>query len=697
MGDSLHNYPPVSQHRPVAATVVLGSALLAMCLATSLSPSRAAATIGRGSVHLAAQACDADWPAFLDGVEHSSYNSCATSITPANISNLQPVWQWLPPASPNVGQAYILASPTVVNGVVYVGLKNGYFYAISEATHQTLWSVFTGLDLGTTCGTGPGADQGLISTDAVTTDPSTGDLMVYVYGATGVFYALNAATGAIVWQTRVFTASSKVNDYYAWASPTVANGMIYVGLSSECDFPLIPGGLVALNQSTGAEVAQFSTVPAGQVGASVWSTPVVLSNGQVIIGTGPNEKAVQPLYNESVVRLNGTTLQPIDYWQIPPSEQIRDGDFGASPTLFSATIDGVTTPMVGVCNKNGYYYAFNQTDLSAGPVWSDEITVPYDGANPTDVAEECDAAAIWDGTNLIVSGGAPAPGQPNLTGSIQSVNPATGAVIWRDYVNGTIVGSPTEDGAGVVAAQVYQAPTSNSLGVYLFNASTGASLGYIPNQLAMFDQPIFADNDLIIGGGVGIGITAFEITSPGPASTVKPSTVFIDRDDQVTITGSGFSGTPSVYVSGGWVVVSNVTVVNSTTITFTAYAHVNALETSRGVTVSEPGASGSPYTAYSCTSCLTVSEEPGPSSANPDSLAPGSSQTAVTLTGAYFQSGATVKASASGITIATTYASSTSLDLSVTVASTVPSGSYNLTVTNPDGGTGVCKGCLSIT
>jgi hypothetical protein len=50
-----------------------------------------------------------------------------------------------------------------------------------------------------------------------------------------------------------------------------------------------------------------------------------------------------------------------------------------------------------------------------------------------------------------------------------------------------------------------------------------------------------------------------------------------------------------------------------------------------------------------------------------------------------------------GITVATAFVSSTQLNLSVSVASTVAVGSYNVVVTNPGGGQFNCKACLSVT
>jgi hypothetical protein len=76
----------------------------------------------------------ADWSAYLDGTAHASYNPAATSITAASIPNLQPIWQWTPPATTNSGGSSELASPIVSDGVIYVGLEDGYMYAVSEAT-----------------------------------------------------------------------------------------------------------------------------------------------------------------------------------------------------------------------------------------------------------------------------------------------------------------------------------------------------------------------------------------------------------------------------------------------------------------------------------------------------------------------------------------------------------------------------------
>jgi polyvinyl alcohol dehydrogenase (cytochrome) len=627
-----------------------------------------------------------DWTGFLHDTGHTSYNAAATSITTANLGSLQPVWRWVVPASPNTGSTTLLASPTVSGGVAYIGADDGYFYAVDEATQQVLWSAYLGLVTPTTC-RGP---LGILSTATVADDPVTGNPTVYVNAPDGHMYALDAATGTVVWQAVVHIPSTTKNDYFAWGSPLVANGNVYVGISSNCDAPLVPAGLIAFNQSTGATVALWNSLPAGQIGASVWSTPALAANGRIIAATGNGYKNTgQPLYDDSIVALDPNTLSLLDSWQVPAAQQAQDGDFGGSPTMFTATIGGVSTPMVGICNKNGLYYALAQDNLAAGPVWSTRITVPYPGG-----AKECVAAAVWDGTRLIEGGGAQTTiGGTVYQGSVQALDPATGTPLWQTGLPGTIVGSPTEDGAGVVAAVTYQSST-NQLGVYLLSAATGAVLDYIATPGSrLFGQPVFAQNDLLAAAGPGLGLTAYDITAPGaPITAVSPPVVGPGTTSTVQLTGSGFSGTPTVFISGGGVTAGTPTVVSPTQLDVPVTVASSVSLTARGITVIEPG---SPPAADTCTGCLTIGL-PKPASLTPNSFTAGGANQPATLSGKNFDPGAVVRSQA-GITIQATFTSSTQLSVSVTVKSTVAPGAYNVWVTNPDGSRGECAKCLTVT
>jgi outer membrane protein assembly factor BamB len=542
----------------------------------------------------------------MNGVDHSNYQSAATSITPTNIGDLQPVWRWLVPSPPNGEVNYptkIYSSPSAVDGIMYVGSDDGYFYAVDTSTQAIVWSKFLGVDKGTTCG-----NAGIVSTAAVVTDPVSDNLTVYVNAPDGYLYALDASSGATVWKSVVaIPYSTTKNTYYPWSSPTVANGKIYVGIASQCSDPQVPGGLKAFNQRTGAQVGFWHTVKPNKSGGSIWSSASVLPNGQVVATTGNGiaVDGVQPDWVESIVRYGGGLLRQLDAWQIPEAQHGADSDFGGSPTQFIGTVNGVPTSLVGACNKNGVFYAMNEMHLAAGPVWSYQVSAAYAGA-----AAECDAAAVWDGTNLLVSGGAPTTiGTTTYQGSIRSLDPSTGAPIWQDGLNGTIVGSPTEDGAGLVAAPVFQSTTGNE-GVYLIEASTGDIVGFIPvTGSQIFAQPVFTGDQLLVAGGPDVGVTAYQITTPGPAITkVSPSTVVQGTTKILVLRGTDLAGSLTTFLSDTGVTVLSTKVKSPTELWVKVNVESAAIPAAHNISVISPG---SPPTADTCTACLTVTASEG--------------------------------------------------------------------------------------
>ena len=210
-----------------------------------------------------------NWPQYLFSSGHTSENAAAKTITTANAASVEVKWKFSPAAAPIPGLGGFFASPTVYNGVVYIGARNGHFYAINDSTGAVVWDRFIGFVKPTTCG-----PEGFTSTATVKKDPTSGKPTVYVYGATGYLYAMDAATGKNVFpKAAVGIPSTTVNDYYAWASPLVYGGNIYVAVSSQCDTPLVRGGMKEFSQKTGALEHTYWSTPTGSVGASIWSSP----------------------------------------------------------------------------------------------------------------------------------------------------------------------------------------------------------------------------------------------------------------------------------------------------------------------------------------------------------------------------------------------------------------------------------------
>jgi outer membrane protein assembly factor BamB len=466
--------------------VIFGLACLVLSVsAVVATPTPAASATGPGL----------DWRQYLHGPQHSSV-SLATAFTPTNAASASQVWHWQPPAVTGQPSPRLEASPTVAAGRVYIGAESGGFYALNESTGAMAWSRQLDTEPKTTC-----PARGIAATAAVQPDPVTGTSTVYVSGARYT-YALNAATGALVWKTEIGPPSLANPDaYYNWSSPTVAGGHIYVGLSSSCDNPLIRGGLVELDQHTGQVLHTWHTVPSGSIGGSIWSSAVSSSSGSdVWVSTGNEcDPTINtcPSGNEighslSIVHLS-SSLALLQAWQASGTAgQGRDWDFGSSPTLFGS---GSPLPDVGACNKNGRYYTLAANPLSSTPLWTDVIGAPAHADN------SCLASSIWNGqAGALYIGGDPTTiGATSYGGSLRQVSPATGAYIWQTGLPCAVMGSPSLDSAGVLAAGTYLCPTGSTPGAYLINAATGVILKTLPvSSSRVFSQPVFAQGTLFV-------------------------------------------------------------------------------------------------------------------------------------------------------------------------------------------------------
>jgi outer membrane protein assembly factor BamB len=443
-----------------------------------------------------------NWPGYLFGAGHPSVNVASTTVTTSNVGSLTAVWHWVPPAGPVAGSNQkLFASPTVYDGRVYVGANNGVFYALDEQTGTVLWSRFTGYVQKHTCGA-----RGMISTATLTGDPVTGALTAYVAGADGYLYALDAATGNVVWKSVVGIPSTTVNDYYNWASPVVFEGHVYMGVSSQCDQPFVPGGLVMYDQHSGTQLARFYSEPPGVNGGGVWTSPAVDDSGAYITTASPcPKKGVTNQDACAIVSLDKDTLAKRGSWfPLYAERPAGDADFGGSPVLFTATINGMSTPMVAGCNKNGILYGWSRGNVSVGPVWRFQVGI---GTKSGQLA--CLTAPVWDGQHLFEAGNQTTINGVSYRGSIRELNPDDGTPIWQTGLPGIVLGSPTMNGNGILAVSTYDSSGVQNA-TYFVDKTNGKVLASIPTpqNSSTFAQPVFADRYVFLAPIVG-GLTAY--------------------------------------------------------------------------------------------------------------------------------------------------------------------------------------------
>jgi outer membrane protein assembly factor BamB len=156
------------------------------------------------------------------------------------------------------------ASPTVVNGVVYASLRGTAFsnqgvgtFALDAKTGAKIWTKPTGVWV-------------------TESSPAVVDNIVYTGSEGDGLLAFDATTGAKKWQFKDVSC--------AISSPTVFNGMVYIGSGT---FGTGNDKLYALDAASGDKKWEFPT-PDGE---SDYSSPIV-ANGVVYIGAGSTLYAV---------------------------------------------------------------------------------------------------------------------------------------------------------------------------------------------------------------------------------------------------------------------------------------------------------------------------------------------------------------------------------------------------------------------
>lgn len=416
----------------------------------------------------------ANWPTYLDLLGRSGYDSAETKINPSSAQNLHETWHFTTGGP-------ISAEPVVYNGQVFFGSWDGNEYA-TDLKGNKLWSQYLGQTNVKGCEDG---NTGVSSTATIANVSIHGNSkeVDFVGGGNATFYALNAKNGKILWSTRLGPSPAT----FIWASPAYYKGSIYIGVASFGDCPLVQGQLVQLNASTGAIQNIFNTAPNGCVGSGVWGSPTIdNSTGDLYIVTGNAGNCYQnETYSVSILEFNTANFSLVNYWPVPSSQLGFDRDFGSTPTLFKATINGKATNMVGVVNKNGIYYAFNRDDISAGTVWEDTIGVA--GDCPLCGTAQI-APAATDGTSLYVASENTTINGNSCAGSIRKVDPATGHYLWQDCLNdGHVLAAVTAvPGVIFVAAGPDLLAVSASNGTILktLTDSSSGSLYFGPASIA---------------------------------------------------------------------------------------------------------------------------------------------------------------------------------------------------------------------
>jgi len=373
---------------------------------------------------------DNDWPRYCASNSMSGVAAGEQIISAASAGSLHLLWS-------RKLSGPIASEPSVVRGKLYVGDWGGNEWLLDAASGDTIASIDLGQTKDDSCNP---AILGVTSSAAVVGN------IIYLAGGDDAFYALNADNLSVIWR-KSLGDNSPSGGYYGWSSPAVAGGRVIQGIASNCDNPFPRGAIVALDQATGVELKSNYFVPEDKVGGGVWTSPAIdTQTGKIYVTTG---SALSFADGDafSIIRLDLNTFDIEDRWKLPnDSGKYWDGDWGSSPTLFT---DPAGRQLVGAGQKDGGYYAFDRSNLDAGPVWVAPIAV---GGDVPQIGQGTLSTAAFDGKRLYVGGGIPRDNiDPAVFGAVSAVNPATGKIIWRHTFTGPVLG-PVSFANGVVFA-----------------------------------------------------------------------------------------------------------------------------------------------------------------------------------------------------------------------------------------------------
>ena len=180
-------------------------------------------------------------------------------------------------------------------------------------------------------------------------------------------------------------------------------------------------------------------------------------------------------------------------------------------------------------------------------------------------------------------------------------------------------------------------------------------------------------------------------TSSTPSITsVKPAVGQGSLSSTLTLTGPGFTpGTQLSFADPGITELAPPTVVDTYELTVPVSVRATTPVGTSDVTVTDSGGTST------CRGCVTVSPGPGAVTASPSAIA--GQSVPITVSAPNLLAGARLSTTVpGGVFGPITPDGSGSITSKLTVGWQVPQGDYDVTVTNRDGGTSTCSGCLAV-
>ena len=336
-------------------------------------------------------------------------------------------------------EADVDSSPAVANGVVYFGSLDNNTYALDATTGALLWNYTIG--------------------NRVSSSPAVANGVVYIGCRDNNTYALDAATGAFLWK---YTTGGSVT-----SSPAVANGVVYFGSQDR--------NLYALGFSPKSPPDSITNLHATQTRQDRitwnWTDPVSTGLSHVMV-------SIDGVYQENVTKgtqgYTATGLTPATAYTISTKTVGTGGLMNQTWVNSTARTDPASREIA---------WKF-RSDLSNSGIYDDGGKRPEGGL-------------LWKFTmgKRVISSPAVVNGivyTGSEEGTFYALDAATGASIWDYTTGGSVISSPA-----VVNGAVYFASYDNH--IYALDAGSGTLLWNYTTGDSVMSSPAVENGTVYVG------------------------------------------------------------------------------------------------------------------------------------------------------------------------------------------------------
>ena len=301
-----------------------------------------------------------DWLTYSGNYNGQRY-SPLDQINRSNVSRLRPAWMYQI-RKPGVFET----SPVVADGVMYISEPPSTVTAVDVRTGRALWTWTPQIPDNVIVIGSPPVNRGVAILDD----------SVFAGSIAGHLAALDAKSGAVRWDIVV---DDNRKGYYLTLAPLALNGKVVVGMSgAEAG---IRGFIAAYDAKTGKQVWRTYTIPdVGEPGRDSWSGNSATIGGASTWITGSFDPQLNTLYwmtgnpgpdydgevrkgdnlySCAVLALDPDTGTIKWHFQFTPHD-VHDWDSNQIPVLFDDTINGRPRKLLGVANRNAFYYVIDR-------------------------------------------------------------------------------------------------------------------------------------------------------------------------------------------------------------------------------------------------------------------------------------------------------------------------------------------------